>query len=97
MSVEVDAHFVTLLVDDRELVTSISIQQVVLEASLLLERLRLRVLPFGQNVIILFKIGEEVHGEGVVLVELVPVGALQHFQGLRSTRVLHENIPDREI
>ena len=45
LRVVVDGHFVTLFIDNRELITGILLQEVILQAALFLERLRSGVLP----------------------------------------------------
>ena len=85
LGVEINSDLVALIVDHRELVTSIGVKEVVLKTALLLEWLRCRILPLGQHIIILFKVGQKIDREGVVLVKLVTAGSLDHFQGFRST------------
>ena len=96
LRVGVDSHFVPLLIDNRELITGIRFQEVILQATLLPEWLRCWVLPFFKDVVIFFKISQQVDGESVILVKLVTISAFQDFQGFSSTSILNKHIPEGE-
>lgn len=93
LRVKIHSHLVSLLIDDGKLIAGILLEQIVLQSTLFLKGLWLRVLPFGQYVVVLFKVRQQVDREGVVLVELVTIGPFQDFQGFIGIRVLNENIP----
>uniref|UniRef100_A0A6B0UDI7 Putative secreted protein n=1 Tax=Ixodes ricinus TaxID=34613 RepID=A0A6B0UDI7_IXORI len=57
--------------------------------------LRLRFLPFLRNIFILLEVGEEVHGERVLLVELVTIGHFYRVQCTLGVLVLQEHVPFR--
>ena len=75
-------HLLPSLVDHRELVASISLLQPGPQVSLVLVGGGSGGLPFVRDVEIFLKVGEEIHDERVLLVQLVVVGALDCLQGV---------------
>ena len=75
-------HLLSPLVDHRELVAAISLLEPGPQVALVLVGGGPRGLPFVRDVEIFLKVGEEIHDERVLLVQLVVVGALDCLQGV---------------
>ena len=83
------AHLLSSLVDHRELIAAVSLLEPGPQVALVLVRGGLGRLPLVRDGEILLKVGEQVHDERVLLVQLVVVGA---FYGLQGVGVVAELI-----
>ena len=77
------SHLLSSLVDHRELVAAISLLEPGPQVALVLVGGGSGRLPFVTDVEIFLKVGEEIHDERVLLVQLVVVSTLDCLQGVR--------------
>lgn len=75
-------HLLSSLVDHRELVAAIGLLEPGPQVALVLVGGGSGGLPFVRDVEIFLKVGEEIHDERVLLVQLVVVSTLDCLQGV---------------
>jgi hypothetical protein len=78
-----------------KLVVCVGFEQIVVQIALTLVRQGFRWFPFVRYRLILVKVGEQIHLEGVLLVKFEVVGEFDSFGGVHRRRVLQEDVAFR--